>query len=234
MFKVNEIVRYSEIGSDGRISLGAILDAFQNTSNLQSESLGLGINYLKQKNIAWVLSAWQVIIEKRPVIFDEITVGTKAYDFKGMYGYRNFCILDDKEDMIVKANSIWVLIDTETGRPMKVSEEESLPYGSEEKIEMEYADRKIKIDGIPEEKEAFPVRKYCIDTNGHVNNAQYVRMAEEYLPDGYEVHQIRVEYKNQAKYGNLIFPVVYLGDEKVIVVLNNEEGKAFAVVEFSK
>ena len=42
------------------------------------------------------------------------------------------------------------------------------------------------------------------------------------------------EYKNQAKYGNLIFPVVYLGDEKVIVVLNNEEGKAFAVVEFSK
>ena len=225
MFEVNEKVRYSEIGSDGRISLGAILDAFQNTSNLQSESLGLGINYLKQKNIAWVLSAWQVIIEKRPVIFDEITVGTKAYDFKGMYGYRNFCILDDKGDMIVKANSIWVLIDTETGRPIKVSEEESLPYGSE---------GKIKIDGIPEEKEEFPVRKYCIDTNGHVNNAQYVIMAEEYLPDEFDVRQIRVEYKNQAKYGNLIFPVVYLGDEKVIVVLNNEEGKAFAVVEFSK
>lgn len=45
--------------------------------------------------------------------------------------------------------------------------------------------------------DTFPVRKYHIDTNNHVNNCQYVQMAMEVLREDMRIRQVRVEYKNQ-------------------------------------
>lgn len=234
MYIFESTVRYSEASSDGRISAGAIVDYFQDCSTFQSESLGVGIEHLRKKKIAWVLSSWQIVIEKYPIVGERIRVGTKAYDFKGLYGYRNFCIMDDKDNMPVKANSLWVFIDTETGMPMRVPEAEAVPYGKEEKLDMKYADRKIKIEGEGEKKEEFPVRKYHIDTNGHMNNAQYIKLAKEYIEEDFEIKMIRAEYKIAAKYGNKIYPVVYSKEDRLTVSLNNEKGKPYAIIEFTK
>ena len=234
MYTFESTVRYSEASNDGRLDIGALVDYFQDCSTFQSESLGVGIEYLREKQIAWVLNSWQIVVEKYPRLGDKIKVGTKAYDFKGLYGYRNFCIMDETDAMIVKANSLWVLINAKTGMPVKPSLEETLPYGKEEKIDMDYADRKIKIEGEAREEESFPIRKYHIDTNGHVNNAWYIKFAKEYLDDDFYVRMIRTEYKVAAKYGNKIYPVVYSSIDKQIISLNNEEGKPYAIVEFTK
>ena len=58
---------------------------------------------------------------------------------------------------------------------------------------MEYAPRKIALPKDAEPMDAFPVRKYHIDTNEHVNNCQYVQMALEVLKERMEVRQLRVE-----------------------------------------
>ncbi len=50
---------------------------------------------------------------------------------------------------------------------------------------MEYADRKICVPEEMEEQESFQVAKHHLDINHHVNNAQYIKMAEEYLPEGF-------------------------------------------------
>ena len=47
---------------------------------------------------------------------------------------------------------------------------------------MEYESRKIALPKEAKELESFPVRRYHIDTNEHVNNCQYVQMALESLP----------------------------------------------------
>lgn len=70
---------------------------------------------------------------------------------------------------------------------------------------MPYEDRKIEEAESYEEKAPFPVRKYHIDTNEHVNNCQYVQMALEVLPRDILVSQVRVDYKKSAVLGDKIF-----------------------------
>ena len=82
--------------------------------------------------------------------------------------------------------------------------------------------------------EAFPVRKYHIDTNEHVNNCQYIRMAADHLPEDFKVGQLRAEYKRQAVLDNVIIPEVYMTENKEAVVLNAEDKEPYAVVEFTK
>lgn len=106
-------------------------------------------------------------------------------------------------------------------------------YGQAEPLEMEYAPRKIKIDGEGIQKEKFIVREYHLDTNHHVNNRQYVQMAMEFLDRGAKVRELRVEYKKQAVLGDEMIPVVYeVGEAEKIVLLNAEDGKPYAVVQF--
>ena len=94
---------------------------------------------------------------------------------------------------------------------------------------MEYAPRKIR---APKDArlDAFPVRKYHIDTNEHVNNCQYVQMALEVLKERMEVRR-RVEYKRSAVYGDVIYPRTAYEKDRTVVELCDEAGKPYAVVE---
>ena len=80
-------------------------------------------------------------------------------------------------------------------------------------------------------KPSFPVRKYHIDTNEHVNNCQYVQMALEVLPEETRVRQIRVEYKKSAVLGDVIFPKVAREENRIVTELCDENGKPYAVIE---
>ena len=111
-------------------------------------------------------------------------------------------------------------------------ESEIAPYGTGEPYEMTYESRKIPLPTESEELESFPVRRYHIDTNEHVNNCQYVQMALESLPKDKEVHQMRVEYKKSAVYGDMIYPRIAAEDDRTVVELCDENAKPYAVIEF--
>jgi hypothetical protein len=59
-------------------------------------------------------------------------------------------------------------------------------------------------------------------------------MAGAYLPQGFEIAQMRAEYKKSAVLGDKIFPKTAIKDQTVTVSLEDENGNAFAVVEFLK
>lgn len=230
MYSFDSRVRYSEISEAGALSLSSVINYMQDCSTFQSESLGLGIEYLKKKRRIWLMNSWQLEILRLPALGEEIRIGTWAYDFKSMYGYRNFVIDDKNGGHLVKANSIWVFYDLEKGRPVKVLEEDISGYGSEPRLDMEYAERKIAVPEGGIQKEPFPVRRYQIDTNGHVNNGQYIRMAQECVPPQLSVRALRAEYRKSAVYGDIIYPTSVRTDRGYVVSLNDGDGKAFAVI----
>lgn len=89
----------------------AVIDYMQDCTNFQSEDLGAGLGYHKERGLMWVLNSWQVVMERYPAMGEKITVGTQAYAYEKMFGYRNFLITDSSGESIAKANSIWVLMD---------------------------------------------------------------------------------------------------------------------------
>lgn len=234
MYTFDSRVRYSETDERGTLSVTGIINYLQDCSTFQSESIGLGVDYLKQHNRAWWLSSWQIIIDRYPRLGEEIVIGTWPYDFKGMYGYRNFTIQDMSGNYLVRANSIWFFFDTAAGRPVKVTEEDVRGYGEPhaERLDMEYAPRRIEIPDTFENGEFVQVYKHHIDTNHHVNNAQYVEIAREFLPADFIIGELRIEYKRAAVLGDVMMPRISKTDEGYVVSLCGKEG-VFAVIWFA-
>ena len=234
VFEFESRVRYSETGPDQKLTLVSLVDYFQDSSTFQSEDCGVGMNYLYEHDAAWMILSWQIDILRRPVLGEKIYAQTWPYGFKMFYGYRNYTLLDAKRNYLAKANSIWVLMNTKTGKPMKVPPEHANSYGLEEKLDMDYAPRKIILPGEYEQQEAFAVQKHHLDTNHHVNNCQYVQMAMDYLPADFKIHQMRAEYKQQARLYDVICPAKAEEDIRTTILLNDQKGEPYAVVEFKK
>ena len=138
---------------------------------------------------------------------------------------------DEEGGRIACANSIWVFMDLEKGRPCRPAEEDIAPYGVNEPLDMPYEDRKISVPEVFEDREPFPVRKYHIDTNEHVNNCQYVQMALEMLSGDISVRQVRVDYKKSAVLGDIIYPGVAQDQGRIVTELWDENKRPYAVIE---
>lgn len=232
MYQLNSKVRYSEVNLKSKLTCHALLNYLQDSSTLHSEMLGDKGADLRKQNMAWVLSFWQICIEEMPRLSEDICVKTWPYYTKGLFGLRNFCMENEKGQKNVKANSVWVLVDTKTGRPIRIPEEVASLYPDEPKLDMDYCDRKIAVPSIYEEMPQVLVSKCFIDTNNHMNNGKYVMVAEEYLPENFKVKEIRVEYKNAAVYGDVLIARVTIEEDAVTVVLVDECGKIYATVLF--
>ena len=76
MYTFQSRIRYSEVGPDGKLTLESLLDYFQDVSTFHSEDLGLGVGYLKEKNMVWVLSSWQIVVERYPMLCEKVITGT--------------------------------------------------------------------------------------------------------------------------------------------------------------
>lgn len=234
MYSFDSYIRYSEVDSELNLKLTSLLDYLQDCCIFQSEELGVGIDYLAKNHLAWVLSSWEIRIFRYPRMGESVAVGTWPYHFKGFYGYRNFLVKDAENQTLAEANSLWVLMDTQTMHPVRISEELKQIYrpGFGDALEGTWADRKIPLPETSVPKEPVKVARFHIDTNHHVNNGKYVLVAEEYLPEGFAVSGLRAEYKKAAVLGDTLYPRVSCTDGCVTVVIGDEEGMPYAVIQF--
>ena len=58
MYSFESRVRYSEVNSEKQMTLLALLEYLQDCCTFQSEDLGIGVDYLSEEQVAWVLSSW--------------------------------------------------------------------------------------------------------------------------------------------------------------------------------
>lgn len=232
MYTFESRIRYSETDSEGRLTLGALLNYFQDCSTFHSEDLGLGLAYLKQRHMVWVLSSWQIVVERYPSLCERVEAGTFPYEFKSFLGSRNFFLRTGGGEVLAKANSLWSLLDTETGKPVRPSEEMLEGYRLEQRLDMDYAPRRIGLPTHMEEREPLIVKKHHLDTNNHVNNGQYICMAMEYLPQGFRIRQMRAEYKKQAYLDTALYPFVAEAGGGFLVSLRDGQGEVYVNAEF--
>lgn len=225
-------IRYSEIDSNGSLSLVSLLDLFQNCSTFHSESIGLGVEYLKSINRAWFLSSWQVHINKMPVFGTKVTIKTWSYGIRYTLGYRNFVLEDESGEVLCCANTLWAYVDTTNFTPVKCPPDTADKYGTLPQYPLKSAPRKIAIPDDMNYEEDLEVKFYFIDTNNHMNNSKYVLVAQEYLPSDFHIEEIRVEYKKSAKLHDILHTYSKLEDGRFTVVMKDDDGNIYATVEF--
>ena len=69
-----------------------------------------------------------------------------------------------------------------------------------------------------------------LDTNNHVNNAQYVAIASSVLPQDFDTKVFRAEYKMQSKLGDELYPYLYKEDEDTYKVILKDENQNVKLV----
>ena len=225
MYTFKSTVRFSETDKDNKLSIPQLISYFQDCSNFHSNSIGLYKDKLLGINRAWFLTSWQIVIEKRPRIDEKIEVETRA---------------DENKEVCAYANSVWFYVDTTKGKPVKYEQAEGTGFEIDEEFPMEKADRKITIPSSTSREikgDSFKVRESHLDSNIHMNNREYVRMALDFLPERFdvdEIKQIRVEYKKAAVLDEVVHTTYYYDDggKKVYASLDSEDGETFAKVEF--
>ena len=207
-YEYNERIRYSECDGIGVLRYDALVDLFQDCSTFQSEDKGLTLTKLLGMHLGWMLSFWQIDIDKMPALGDNVYVGTAPYGLKNCVGTRNFFMKSADGDMMVRSNSVWVLMDLEKQLPVKIPDMITDSYTISEKLDMEYLPRKLKLPETPAMSTSrFTVEKYFLDSNGHMNNAWFVRLAQTAFPQAADergLSRICVEYKKQARLGNVM------------------------------
>ncbi|MCQ2496439.1 MAG: thioesterase [Lachnospiraceae bacterium] len=233
MYEFESRVRYSEIDVNCELKWSALVNYLQDCSTFQSEELGIGVDYLLGRGLAWVVNYWQIDLIRMPKLTDKIIIGTIPYELKGFLGLRNFYIKDAVTgEMLVKVNSVWTLIDLNKVRPVKADENMMDGYVLGDKLDMEYTDRKISFEGDFRTEACIVVDKWMLDPNQHVNNQKYIEMALAYLPDGAKIRRLRIEYSKSCFLGDRLIPAIY-EKEGSLGVAFTIEGEAKPAVKCS-
>ena len=143
MYQFKSRVRFSEVDSHLNMTLPSIINYFQDCSTFHSDSIGQGIEVMMEQGYAWILSSWQIIINRYPRFGEEITISTWAHGWKAFFGYRNFKMEDAEGNILAYSNTNWIYMNIKTGRPERIPKEVSDLYACEPAIPMEEASRKI-------------------------------------------------------------------------------------------
>lgn len=227
-------VHYYEVEYRLNCTITSIMDYFCDIGGKQSEELGVGIDYLTEKNLAWVFYKYNIKVHRYPKYGEKIKISTIASGFKKFYASRYYEILDENNEKIIEGEGVFLLIDLERRRAVRIPEELYMSYGVDMDVESHIDTSKLEKLNAPMHSSDFKVRYSDIDSNKHVNNSKYAEWAIEAVPMeivlNYEMRDLSIIFIKECSYGTTINSVCEvkegLDDELVIIHrIEDEEGK---------
>ncbi|MCR4660274.1 MAG: hypothetical protein K5650_08275 [Bacteroidales bacterium] len=234
MYSLTCKVTTSTCDSEGKLKLYSALQMMQDCSEMWIDSEPDVKAYFARENMTQLLASRQVEVLRVPFFKEELTVTTSVYEVKSMFGFRNTFIYDTNGNPCYRTWSMGAFVDKATGKLKRVDDAVAGTLHLDSKLEMNYLDRRIVLPKEGGETyDPVQVMRADIDYNRHVNNANYIRIAMELLPENFVVKGMRVEYRVAAKMGDMLTPTVYSTAYTCTVVLAIGT-EASAIVEFAR
>ena len=234
VYSKEERIKYLDVDKNNQLSNKAIINYMQDMAVCHADSLGNGVNNAAETHTAWLLLNWKIKVFNRPKCEDIIKINTWPRTMERCYSWREFEVFNG-ENKVAIATSKWVLVNTETGRIERVSEELKEKYKlKEECVFDEEITEKLK---EPEEMNLMyedRVGRTRIDTNNHLNNLYYLDYAIESLPE--EVYEnntfnnIEIMYKKEIKYKDKIKCLYKCENNEHIVAIKSEDLKTLHAI----
>lgn len=237
MYSFESNVRFSECGSTLRLTIPALINYLQDCSTFHTESIGHGISWGNEHGFAWFIAAWQIQIDRLPRFTERIRVSTWSYAGKPTLANRNFVIDSGDGETLVRADSLWFPFDIVKRRPMRIPTSEHVYLDDTSPLDLPPTQRKLKLAGEGIAKEPITVMEQHLDSNRHVNNGQYIAMADNIVrgvEEDFDIRRLLVQYKNAAQLGDVIVPELYVEDTGYAVNLADADGESYAIVRMER
>ncbi|NCB14820.1 MAG: hypothetical protein EOM65_01440 [Synergistales bacterium] len=181
MFEASYSIPYAGIGPDGRMKLPVLLDILQDMADRDARRMSMTVSDLLPKGISWVLRRYTVSVERYPEYESTLTVKTWHGPRRNLHSMRAFSVWDERGP-VASADTSWILIDLERGRPLRLDRHATTRYVEESlPVTAEFPDLPCPEEW--EDERPFSVRRWDLDRNNHVNNAVYFSWAAEAVPE---------------------------------------------------
>lgn len=201
------LIRSYECDRNKTLRIVALMNIFQDIADSHASLLGVGIEHCLKHGLAWVGSNYHIKIERMPAWHEKISVVSWPAAEKKIGAIRDFEVLDEKQNVIIRASSQWVLVDFAKKRP--VSLRDNMPdyrIISERALNTDFP--KIETLERTDISKTFEVRYDDIDVNKHVNNAVYPLWATESTDMTFRLNhspqEIEIAFKKESLYGETI------------------------------
>lgn len=238
-YKRDYFVHYYDTDLRKKLLITSLMKFFEDIALLQSESVGLGLDYYKKNDVAWMLYKYDITIFRYPEFLETINVMTEPINLARFYAYRLFKVSDLKTgELYASGNSLWFFIDTKAKKPTKItryiSDGYQVPLDTKRELTLEDPGTKPEYSI----RKDFHIRFGDIDTNNHVNNTKYVEWALEVVPfdifHDYAIKRIKIIYKKEGNYGRKISSLAEVcpeGEKKVIYHKIMDDDQELCVLE---
>uniref|UniRef100_A0A1J3GPG4 Acyl-[acyl-carrier-protein] hydrolase n=1 Tax=Noccaea caerulescens TaxID=107243 RepID=A0A1J3GPG4_NOCCA len=215
VFRQNFSIRSYEIGADRSASIETVMNHLQETALNHVKSAGLlGDGFgstpeMFKKNLIWVVTRMQVVVDKYPTWGDVVEVDTWVSQ-SGKNGMRRDWLVRDCNtgETLTRASSVWVMMNKLTRRLSKIPEEvraEIEPYFVNSDPVLAEDSRKLtKLDDKAADyvRSGLTPRWSDLDVNQHVNNVKYIGWILESAPVGMMERQklksMTLEYRREC------------------------------------
>ncbi len=236
IFESEYKVGIRDIGKENKATNKAILKYFESVACQHSDQVGFGINNIKTSNVVWILLDWKFKLLERPTYGQTLKVRTWSRKLEKCHAYRDFEAYDENGKLLAIATSKWVLLEADTRRIQKVTDEIGGKYETES--EKHVFDEELEKMHVPENEQAslkLKVRRTDIDINEHVNNLNYLDLAYEVLPlDVYnkDFKNIRITYRHQTKPGETVnISYSHEQDKEIVTITTENKEELHAIIE---
>ncbi len=210
-----------EADLNGKVSIISILKYFQETAWIHAEQLGVGYSHIYNKNLAWILSRLSVKMYSYPKWGEKIFIKTWPTGLDNLYCYRDFKILNEKDEIIGKATSTWFVVDIASRRPQRTSTYIDLNIEPDVEKAFEKWAPKLGKTEYSNSEYSYDVKYSDIDVNGHVNNVNYLKFTlDTYKTDFIKERQIselHINFQNET-----------LIDDSIKIFSTDEKDQSFA------
>lgn len=204
----NYLVHYYEIDIKKRALLTSIINYLMDVCTVQSDKVGVSLDYMMNNNKGWILIQWDIKIHRYPTYDEIVKVSTTSHSFYKYYSYRKHSIVDKDGNILVEGTSIWLLVDTVKRKPLKLDQELYDAFNMSPEENERFPLAKLPHLNTWDTELTFKIRYSDIDTNHHVNNVKYINWIVESIPLdialNYELKNLTIVYKKETSYGHNI------------------------------
>lgn len=203
IYKEKYYVKSSEVDACQDLRPSSLLKILQDLATEGSKILDAGPDKTLDKGYLWVFSKLVISIERMPKYQETINLSTYPNEMMHFIYPRTYLFKDLNDNLLIKATSIWCLIDANT-RKILLPSETGIGVASPIKADPISRIEKKEV----ELKESRTVKYTDIDLNKHLNNTKYL----DYICDLYDssffdinhIEKITIAFHSEVKEGETI------------------------------
>ncbi len=228
-YQKDYVVKSYEVDCHGFLRLLSLMNFLQEAAVESAELLGFGFAKCAELGVAWVGAGYRLEIAKFPKMHEKFTVETWPSEAKLWGAVRDFVVKDSSGAAIIKASSLWVLVDAVAHRPVALKK--YFPnYCAINEREIKTDFPKIEMPTGAKSITDFRVRFDDIDVNRHVNNAVYPVWASECVAGEYRLHhcprEIEICFLKEALFGETVCVETTVKTDESFHLLCNADTKS--------